>query len=236
MDQGTEKSLESEHGRKDRLMNRLKVILAAAIVAAAISSAVAVPTLTISDGVTSTTLTDPSGVITFGTTLDSFWNVLIITGETKPAIGTATSPQLDLNIQASSTAGSPNLTITLSDRNFGPTTGTFSAQLTGSVIAGPGQNVTFNTFYDAANVTSATTTALTSTNLPPPSYNSPLQVLSGPFSQPLYSLTEVITIGGSQGASGLYHFDASLSLVPEPGSSCLLLSGAAILGIWRRRK
>jgi len=220
-------------------MKRLTVVLAAAIVAAATGPAFAAATLTISDGVTTATLVDADGdgVITFGSSFDSFWNVLILTGETKPAIGNATSPQLDLNLQASSTAGAPNLTITLSDNNFGPTTGTFSAKQTGSVVAGPGQTETFSTFYNAANVLGATTTPLTSTGpLSAPNYSSPLEVFSAPFSQPLYSLTEVVTINGDQTASGLYHFDSSLSLVPEPGTFSLLLAGAAAFGIWRRRK
>src|SRR6516162_8061114 len=143
-------------------MKRFKVILAAAI-AAATTSAFATPTLVISDGSTSTTLTSASGIITFGSALDAFWNVVIVTGETKPALGTATKPQFDLNIQASSAANAPNLTITLSDNNFGPTTGTFVGKLSGSVGGGPGQNVSYSTFYDAGNVTSATTTPLTST-------------------------------------------------------------------------
>ena len=219
-------------------MKIFKVILAAAIIAAT-GSAFAAAQLTISDGVTSATLTDSDsdGIITFGSAFDSFWNILIITGETKPAIGTATSPQLDLNIQASSTAGAPNLTITLSDNNFGPTTGTFSAKQTGSVVGGPGANMTFNTFYDAGNVVGAQTSPLTSTgSLVAPNYSSPLEVFSGPFSRPLYSLTEVVTINGMANASGLYHFDSSLSLVPEPGTFSLLLAGVAAFGIWRRRK
>src|SRR6516164_1904004 len=98
-------------------MKRFKVILAAAI-AAATTSAFATPTLVISDGSTSTTLTSASGIITFGSALDAFWNVVIVTGETKPALGTATKPQFDLNIQASSAANAPNLTITLSDNKI----------------------------------------------------------------------------------------------------------------------
>ncbi len=218
-------------------MKTLKVILAAAIIAAT-GSAFAAATLTISDGVTSTTVsdTDGDGIITFGSSLDAFWNVLIITGETKPAIGTATRPQLDLNLQASSTAGAPSLTLTLSDINYGPTTGTFVGRLSGSVGGGPGANVTYSTFYNAANVLSATTTPLTTTgSLPPPTYFPPDQ-FSAAFSQPLYSLTQVVTIGGLQGASGFYNLDASLSLVPEPSTISLLLAGAVALGAWRRRK
>src|SRR5262249_10559550 len=128
-----------------------------------------------------------------------------------------------------------NLTISLSDNNFGPTTGTFVGKLSGSVGGGPGTNVTFSSFYNAANVTSATTTPLTTTGvLPPPAYFPPNQ-LSAPFSQPLYSLTEVVTIGGMPGSSGLYNLDASLA-VPEPSSFCLLLGGLAVFRIWRRRQ
>jgi hypothetical protein len=224
-------------------MKRLKVILAAAIVAAATGSASAVPTLTISDGVTTTSVTDPTGDAMYANpAFDSAWNLVIVTGLSKPqaGYGTAANPIMDVNVQAQSLSLSPvrNLTITFSDNFYGPTIGTFQADLTGHVTSGTGQNVTYNTFFDIGNVTGATTSSLTSMGpLPPPTYG-PTTALSGPFSQTLYSLTQVITIGGTPAGSpvGTYELDAKLSLVPEPGTVSLLLAGAAAFGVWRRRK
>jgi hypothetical protein len=226
-------------------MKRYKVILAAAIVAAATGSALAIPTLIVSDGVTSTSLTSASGIVSyFNSSFDSAWSLTIISGTTKPQAGyaSATSPNMDLQIQASSLSLSPvrNLTISFSENFYGPTTGTFDGRLTGNVVSGTGQNVTYSTFFDAGNVTSATTSLLTTTgSLPPPNYNPPDQ-FSGPFSHPLYSLTQVVTINGTPAATptGSYTLDATLSLVPEPSGCCLFLSGAAIFGLklWRRRK
>jgi len=224
-------------------MKRLKVILAATIVAAATSSALAIPTLIISDGVTSTSLTSASGIVNYSNpSFDSAWGLVITTGETKPApgFGNALFPKFDLNVQAQSLTLAPvrNLTITFSENFFGPAiNGMFQADLTGHVVSGTGQNVLYNTYYDAGNVTAATTTLLTTTGaLPPPNYNPPTQ-FGGPVTQASYSLTQVITIGGAgNGPGGNYTLDATLSLVPEPSSFCLLLSSAAIVGIWRRRK
>src|SRR5882762_4254827 len=93
---------------KDRLMKRLKVILAASIVAAATSSALAIPTLIISDGVTSTSLTSGSGIVNYANpAFSSAWGLVITTGETKPALGSALFPVFDLNVQAQSLSFSP---------------------------------------------------------------------------------------------------------------------------------
>src|SRR5947209_4396594 len=51
------------------------------------------------------------------------WALTINTAVTKPLLGSATSPVMDINLQAFSTAGG-TLSLTFSDNNFGPAQGT----------------------------------------------------------------------------------------------------------------
>src|SRR5579871_1072908 len=54
------------------------------------------------------------------------WALTINTGITKPLVGSETSPVMDINVQAFSTAGG-SLTLTFSDINFGPASGIVNA-------------------------------------------------------------------------------------------------------------
>src|SRR5207237_340536 len=61
-----------------------------------------------------------------------------VTALTKPALGTATSPQMDVGVQAIS-SGAGTLTITFSDNNFGgsgPATGVLNGSATGTKVTG----------------------------------------------------------------------------------------------------
>jgi hypothetical protein len=225
-------------------MRKLKVLTVALGTMALTGSALAIPTLTISDGVTSTTATSASGVDSYFTvSFDGAWSVVISTGVSKPAagFGSAAGPLLDLNIQVSALSSSPehDLTFTFSDNGFGPSPDGFLAQLSGHVVSGTGQNVTYNTYYDSGNVTAAETSLLTTSGtLAPFSYHSAQSGSAGSLA--LYSLTEVVTIGGAGTAPGAsYSLDASLagvSSVPDGGTTGMLL-GAALSGLaFLRRK
>ena len=180
----------------------------------------AVPTLTISDPYT-TSSTDVSGTVGYANAAFSgAWSIVIITAKTKPALGTATNPQMDIDVQATSLGYSGrNLTITFSDNNFGPTSTNMVAVLTGHIIAGTGSDVKYSTYYDAGNVTGAQTTLLTSSgSLSRPIYAS--SITGGPLNQALCSLTQVITIQSFPGAS--YSVHASMSCTNKPAASVSL--------------
>ncbi len=167
-------------------------------------AACADPVLTVSDGVTSSgpiTLTGGSGFFSTAS-FDSAWNVVVAAGASKPVIGSASSPNLELNIQATSAGAGKTLTITLSDNGFGPTAGNFNAQLVGQPLSGSGDVVNFNTFYDANNTLSALTTALTTSGSVTPVGNQYLNNQSGSLNQAgPYSLTSVVTIAGNTAAT-----------------------------------
>jgi hypothetical protein len=215
-------------------MKKLKTLMVALGAVAMTGSAFAIPTLIISDGVTSTSLTSASGIVTYANaTFDNAWSVVISTGETKPVLGSAVSPTFDLNVQATSLSLSPvrNLTISFSDNGFGPSPSSFQAQLSGHLVSGVGQNVLYNTYVDAGNVTSATTTLLTTSgSLTPPTYASLVGGTAGSLA--LYSITQVLTINGTPTgtAGGSYSLDGSLTGVPDGGTTVMLL-GAALSGL-----
>jgi hypothetical protein len=180
-------------------------------------AAYADPVLVVSDGVTSTgpiTLTGGSGTFV-ASSFDSSWSVVVVAGESKPLVGSSNSPIMELDIQAISVGSANDLTVTLSDNNFGPTSGSnnATAHIDGQAFGGTGSVITFNTYYDTNNTLAALTTPLTSSGgIAPNAYNSTVTSnlsLAGP-----YSLTEVITIPGANAAT--YSLDANLNASNQP--------------------
>jgi hypothetical protein len=195
-------------------MSNLKLVVMALASVAVADLALADATLTISDGVTSVgPITSGSGVVqSFTGSFDAAWSVVVVVGETKPALGTAASPSMDLTFELTSQPLSPPhyLTITFSDNNFGPTSTNMLAQLIGHVVGGTGSNITYKTFYDPLNRIGVPTVPISdSGSLTGPSYASST---GSRLNQALYSLTQIVTIsgapGGTSGAS--YSLDASL--------------------------
>ena len=219
-----------------------KQILKTAIFIAALTTslaAYAVPTMIVTDGVVSSgPITTPGGgsVVYVNPAFGSSWSVVITAGTTKPLFGSATSPNMEIDIQATATGASPvhDLTVVFSDTDFGPTSGRFSALMTGQAVApSPGGTVTFDTYFDVDNNVAAATSALTvSGGVQGPLYNFLDQ--GGFIAGAPYSLTEVVTISGTPAAS--YSLGANLQslslacaggtgLAGVPYSSALVASG-----------
>jgi hypothetical protein len=163
------------------------------------------PIISISDGVTSTgpiTLTN-NGSGTFSTSaFDGSWSVVVVAGESKPLIGSANSPNMELNIQATSLSSANPLTVIFSDNNFGPTSGNnnVTAQFNGQAFGGAGTPVTFSTYLDTNNALGALTTLLTTSGAMSPNiYTS--TVTSNLSQTGPYSLSEVVTIPGNTPAT-----------------------------------
>jgi hypothetical protein len=161
----------------------------------------ATPTMTISDGTISLTVTNASGILTASTS-DGTWSTVISIGTTKPAAGSAASPVLDLSVSATCLRGSApsnNLVVIMSDNDFGPMAGSVQATLSGNALSGTGQTVAYSSFYDLGNTVGATTTQLTTSgNLNGPAYASSQ---SAPLSVPRYSLTGKLTISAASTSS-----------------------------------
>src|SRR5260370_16969610 len=101
-------------------------ILMCGLLGASLLQTAATPQLEISDGVTTTiVVTDQGpmdsnptvGAITYIGPVGPNWSLNITTGLTKPQIGSATPPELDINTSTTSTAAG-NLLIELTDSDF----------------------------------------------------------------------------------------------------------------------
>ena len=127
--------------------------------------------LQLMNGATTVTIGDNSandsnsavGVITYIGTVGDF-STNVTTGTSKPVVGSATSPELDLASLdiTNTTASSETLTILFSDNNFGPVSGTPQASLSitqlGQSPGGPRNgSVTYDGYLSASNTTLAKT-------------------------------------------------------------------------------
>jgi hypothetical protein len=201
-------------------------------------SAMALPVLTMSDGITTITVADNGvgdtansvdGVITYAGMFGG-WNVVMSMGSSYPAIGSLGSPELHLSSSLTSVADLPGshggtFSFTFED-NF-----TAWADLGGLVtsIGGDAEGeVSLKTYLDGVEIAS-------------------LGVFTGDFSD------SVASYGVSPANSGLYNlklagvithdsagqassFDASVAPVPEPATMLLFGSGLAGLAGYGRRK
>jgi hypothetical protein len=225
--------------------NLLKLgAVASALFLGGYSVANAVPTLTISDGITTITVLDSTpatGLVVWSGTIGG-WTLNLDTGDTKPDSGTAEIPDMTLGFQTLSPTAGGTLTITWSDAGFGPSTGDFNASITGNSTPRGGGSATtsvgFTTYYNTGNTIPAGPvggTLLTTINSLPGSelaYVSPL-LLGGD-----YSLTEVVTITSSSSRQGVETTGhAYLVAVPDAGSTLILLGTAmSMLGVFSRSR
>jgi len=182
-------------------------------------------TLTIVDGGAGDMSAD-AGVILFNGAIGT-WTINVTTGISKPVLGSAINPHMDLNtVNVTSSAGG-TLTIWFTDVDFEPFSGSLVTHFGGTTA----NSLEFDVFADAGNS----------------AFGEGIPLFSfGPFGAGafsgdasvgvslagLFSLTERLMIvhTGQQGSSGDFEIR-----VPEP--SILLLLGACLvaLGIWKFR-
>lgn len=191
----------------------------------------AIPTMTVFDVGTATTVTIADGGL-----LDSLslvpgqvlyvgsvgvWTLTVDTGLTKPYIGSATNPQFDLNVVASS-SGAGSLTVSWSDIDFSPGVPFNATVNTGGTTAG---TVSVTGYADTGNGLFGTGTTLSS--LGPFGVGAFAGSGSGSVVAVPFSLTLV---------SAITHTDVGRStlnseIVPVPEPTTLFLMGAGLLGL-----
>jgi hypothetical protein len=185
------------------------------------------------------------GVISYSDLTGTFDNfsVVISVGITKPVLGSASRPHLDLNsVNVTNVMGSAadTLTIKFTDTDFTTLDPSISS-ITTRIGGTSGGAVTFDSYFDNGNAAFATTTQLAS-----------LGSFSGAFSQSVhtslaslspaptnpYSMTLVTTVTNpatSMGGARVSSYDAEVT-VPEPGTLLLLGSGLLGLGLFGRKR
>ena len=169
------------------------------------------------------------------------YTIQVDTGESKPVLGSAASPDLDLSYSVNRTAaGSPEtLTINVSDTDFTNTPtplnimygGTNGPGTSSSSTGGTGlNNMVFNTGDASGSVP-------TSGTFGPGAYSG-----NGGFTVPNnngnpYSLTIGVTLN-NDGSKGISSGDTELTAAPAPAALVLALTGMPVLGVgaWLRRR
>jgi hypothetical protein len=155
------------------------------------------------------------------------WNVVVTGSATKPALGTDTSPMMDISLQISST-GSGKLTVSYSDINYGgkgkSATGLMTEQETGSIIYGAA-TVDFKVYGDGGNVLFGKSQLLDDAG--PQSWPPIIAAYPGSLALNVpFSLTEVLVVN----AVGPTHLnvDASFNLTLDfgPVQGCRVTGGS----------
>lgn len=197
----------------------------------------AVPTLRLTSGANTITITDGGagdsngqvGAVTWIGSLGS-WTLNVSTGITKPILGSSGNPHMDLNsVNTSNSAVATSLTIEFSDTGF-TAIGSGSTNIGGTTLG----NVTYQTYWSASNAALAKDNLMTSQAFGGPAFSGSATG-SGPNVN-LYSLTQVVTISHGAGSGQNSSFDAEVR-VPDSGSTIALLGAAlATLGLISRRR
>lgn len=212
-------------------------IASAAVLAVGTQFAGAAPTIKISDGTTTVTITDNgsldidntlAGVVTYSGSIGT-WSTTLSSGVSKPEAGAATKPNMDLTFRA---RGTGTLTIWFSDDFFGPTSGSLIANIGGTTVG----SVTYSTLLNTGNVlfqgTQVTSEVYNATSA---GADTPYSgAASGPGTASYaFSLTQKIVINHT--TTGLSSGDATLN-IPDGGTTLALLGGSLLgLGVIRRK-
>ena len=177
--------------------------------------------------------TNPTvGVVGFSGGLGNF-SVNVTTGISKPVIGTAIFPELDLNsVDVTSSAGG-TLTLKVTDTDFigNGTSAYFISQIGGTQSRGG--TVTYSTAADCGNTAFGTGTPLGSQSFSASPFSG-TQVTGTTLCAGNYSLTEEVVLTLTSGGQNT-SFDANLA-IPEPTTAMLFGGGLDGFGWISRRK
>jgi hypothetical protein len=194
----------------------------------------------------STTITDETvgdglngmpGAISFSGAAGNF-TISLVSGLSKPVLGSAAFPQMDLNFSVTKFVGSAadDITIELTDTGFTTSPLPIHAGIGGSIVNNV-TSVTYQTFFSNTNTefdTSGGSSALQTFTSASYSGTNTLGVTGAAP----YSLTQRVVVyanAGSAVASG----DATLNAAPAPAGLVLALVGMPVIGLGayiRRRR
>lgn len=177
------------------------------------------------------------GVVSFAATSVLGYTVLVNTSQSKPAIGSAALPQLDLSfVVTSGAAGGNNLFLYASDTDF---TGTpFFSFAVGGTNSGASGTVTSRAWGGTSNTEFQFSAANLLGTLGPltgmmysTATSGSFAATANPFSLTIGTQVSRATAGTSTGTLNL-----QISVVPEPGTWMMMAAGLVLIGFVATRR
>jgi hypothetical protein len=176
------------------------------------------------------------GAISFSTAAFGY-SLLVNTSQSKPMLGSASAPQLDLTFSATNNGAAGNVFLYASDTDFVLSNATFSLTLGGTNSGGSGSvqgrawGGTSNTEFQfsganlLASIGPLTTAAFSGS-------------ATGPFSPTAnpYSLTIGTTVSRATAGTSTGDLNLQISPIPEPSTWALMLMGPALIAFVMRRR
>jgi hypothetical protein len=178
-------------------------------------------------------LDSTAGVVAVVAPLPGGFTVNVTTGATKPTLGTAGQPHMDLNsINIQSTGGTHDLTLGFSEVGFTKAPTGLTGLLGGALTAPAGSTVTAEAYYHTGNTLFGLGALAFSMGPFGPGAFSGTASGAGPASGP-YSLTQYLKLHTTGPANFSANFDLS---TPEPASVALLAGILLVTGFSLRRR
>jgi hypothetical protein len=191
--------------------------------------------LQLTSGAATATVNDPgnTGAVVFSGAFANFLlNVSV--GLSDPLLGSLSAPHMDLNSVTVANAVGGTLTIALTDTGFTGAGGlvSFMNQIGGTLVPG---TLSVKTYLDASDTPFGLATLLTSQSFTNGAFSGTATGAGLTGNSP-YSLTQVITLQLTGGASA--SFDSDLQTTPLPAALPLFASGLGALGFaaFRRKR
>lgn len=177
-----------------------------------------------------------SGAISFSVAAFGY-TLLVNTSQSKPMLGSATSPQLDLTFSATSNGSAGNIFLYASDTDFVASGGTIALTLGGTNSGGSGSDQgrawggTSNTEFQfsGANLLASLGPLTTS------AFAASAGGTFAPTTDP-YSLTIGTTISRTTAGTSTGDLNLQILAVPEPSTWALMLMGPALIAFVTRRR